>query len=244
MQRTPTARAPVWVRMKAILRRGGIAALVGALVRRGLRPLVSWDTLWFFEHDLTALTYRPFVATIPLEVRRADREDLGEIKALVGRAGEEAEGLEARLTRGDQCFVGVSKGRLVHASWVATTTAWIPEVRATLRLGPGEAYFYDSLTDPAVRGSGVQPAVVSFAMQEERAQGCRRHLYYLRRNSRSGLKAIIEPRPTRPQTIRCIRITGFPGALVTGLGGAGRPNLELQPGVSRGRLGPWVQWVR
>ncbi len=231
-------RPSIW---RVLLRRG-----LTALLRRGLRPVVSWKTLWFFERDLTRLTVRAAAARIPLEVRHAQREDLAELEALARRAGGEWETLAARLAR-DQCLVGLSAGRLVHASWRATTSASVPEIPATLHLGPGEVYLYDSLTDPAVRGQGVQPAVVSVALREEQAQGYRRHLYYMQADNLSGLpvlRKVAEGAPTRTRIVRCIRFTGLSGILVTGLQGPGRPTLELQKGVRARRLGRWGYWVR
>jgi hypothetical protein len=224
-----------------------VAGLARRLVRRGLRPLISWDTVSFFAwDDLSAVRVPELHAGIPLEVRLAGRDEWWRLRALPPEAGRGQEEFEARLARGDLCFIGLSEGRLVHVFWVGVSQSWIPALGATLRLAPGDAYAYESFTAETARGQGVQPAVTVFVLRYEQAQGFRRHLFYIERHNRAALRALLkyaDPPFTLTRTVRAVRIAGLPGVVLLGLEGDG-PRLELPPGARVRRLGRLGQWVR
>jgi ribosomal protein S18 acetylase RimI-like enzyme len=55
------------------------------------------------------------------------------------------------------CYVVEEGGKLLHASWVATSPVWTRELRRPLAPPPGAAYVYESFTHPDARGRGVYP---------------------------------------------------------------------------------------
>ena len=80
------------------------------MLRWGLRPLVSWHSVSFFERDVSRI--RPEIqARIPLEVRRvehpADVRRLEDYFEQLGRAPVE---VATRLAEGDECFIGPPRG--------------------------------------------------------------------------------------------------------------------------------------
>jgi hypothetical protein len=248
VSRSPARRSPsVWSRARLILQREGFAGFTSHLVRRCLRPVLSWDTVSFFAwDDLAAVTIPQLQARIPLDVRLAGASDWSRLRELPQEAGRGQEEFETRLARGDLCFIGLSDDRLVHVFWVAVRESWIPALGATLRLEPGDAYAYESFTAENIRGQGVQPAVTVFVLRYEQAHGFRRHLFYIERHNRAALRALpkyANPPFTLTRTLRAVRMAGLPGAVILGLGPGG-PRLEFPPGVRVRRLGRLGQWVR
>lgn len=62
-----------------------------------------------------------------------------------------------RLSAATHCYVVVSRGRLLHASWVTTGSAWTAELGAFISPPVGDAYIYESFTRPDARGRGIYP---------------------------------------------------------------------------------------
>ena len=237
-----------WDRASEIFRRGGPGALLGRLLRRGLRRLVSWQTISFFVLDHLASLELPEVrARIPLHVRLAQDGDWELVRDFALRSGKTWADIEGRLRRGDLCIVGLSEGRLVHVSWIARASSWVPPIRATLRLERGEAYGYDSVTDEAARGHGVQPAIMNFVLRYEQANGYQRHFFYVDHQNYSGLRLlgkITDLSVTKTRTVRCLRIAGLGGHVLIGLGRGPGPRLQLPAAVRVRHLGPFGQWIR
>ena len=63
----------------------------------------------------------------------------------------------ARLREDVMCFLVEAEGRLLHASWVTTSSAWTREIRGYLSPPPGDAYVYESFTRADARGRGIYP---------------------------------------------------------------------------------------
>jgi hypothetical protein len=226
-----------------VWRRGGAGTLLGRAWRRLLQPIGSWNTLVFFARDLSAdLPGVP--PRLPLEMHVVGAEELGLFRDCLEEAGLDWGEAQARAARGDLCTVVQSEGRLVHVRWLTTQVGFIPELGATLRLQPGEAYVYASLTPPAERGGGVQPAVSALMMQWGRARGYRRHIFYVRGDNPSALAIVDKIGARRMRTVRCLRFARGNGLWVTGLRRDALPRIEFRPEVSVRSLGPLGLWVR
>lgn len=63
----------------------------------------------------------------------------------------------ARLAADVHCFVVEANGRLVHSTWVTTTSAWTREIDSYLSPPKGDAYVYESFTRSDARGRGIYP---------------------------------------------------------------------------------------
>jgi hypothetical protein len=209
---------------------------------------VSWQSVSFFERDLTRGPTPEVRAGIPLEVRLVESpEDVRRLQDFFRQIDRRPEVVATRLGRGERCFIALSEGRLVHFSWLSPGPASCPEIKATLRLGPGELYQGDSYTDAAVRGHTLTGAVMSVLIRWEQAQGYRRHFFYIARDNYSSLGSVgkvMEPRPALTRTVRCYRVAGLEGFLVTGLDRDARPKLHVAEGVRARRLGRFGHWVR
>jgi hypothetical protein len=208
---------------------------------------VSWKGVSFFERDLSRGPVPEVRARIPLEVRLAETAaDIRQVQEGFARVGRRPGAVEARLGRGEYCFIGLSEGRLVHWSWLGPGPASCPEIKATLWLGPGELYQGDSFTDEAARGYSVTGAVMSVLIRWEQAHGYRRHFFYIARDNYSSLGSlgkVMEPRPVLTRTVRCYRVAGVQGFLVTGLDRDARPRLQVANDLRARRLGRFGYWV-
>jgi len=217
------------------------------VLRWGLRPLVSWHSVSFFERDVSLI--RPEVhARIPLEVRRvehpADVRRLEDYFEHLGRAPAE---VATRLAEGDECFIGLHEGRVVHFAWLSRGPVMCPEVHVMLRLEPGEIYQGDSFTDESVRGHRVTAAVMTALLRWLHAQGYHREYFYVARNNHASLRAldsVPRPRSVVTRTMRSFRLLGTGGFLVTGLDANARPALHLAAGLQARRLGRFGYLVR
>lgn len=70
-----------------------------------------------------------------------------------------------RLSAGHLCWVARYQGRIVAALWSACGQARIDYLDREFRLLSGEAYFYEVMTVPELRGQNVAPALMMWAMQ-------------------------------------------------------------------------------
>lgn len=75
-----------------------------------------------------------------------------------------------RLQGGHEGFVATIGGEVVGFLWMATNSLWIEEIEYAYRLPPGEAFIYDGFVDPAFRGRGIYPALITAAVQRPRPQ--------------------------------------------------------------------------
>lgn len=97
--------------------------------------------------------------------------------------------LEARLARGEECFVARSGGAIVCANWAVYDEHEVRFLRYRLRLEPGEVYVYDSYTRPDFRGRSVAPALAAHLVERFRAAGLRRALTLIAPENASNLRA-------------------------------------------------------
>jgi hypothetical protein len=90
---------------------------------------------------------------VPLVSRFLEPGDAGEIAALRPDLGNA--GVLARFANDDRCFGSRHDGRLVSLIWISASVARIEYLELGVALAAGTAYWYDSWTDPAMRGLQV-----------------------------------------------------------------------------------------
>lgn len=231
-----------WDTARLALRRAGPEALLNVLLRSGLRPLGAWQTLVFFERDASAEI--PEVrAAVAVETHIAAADELRRHRAAMEAAGVHWDRVLPRLAQGDVCAIALSGGRLVHASWITVTSAWIPELHATIRPAADEAYAYDGFTLPEMRGSQLQPAVAAEILRWAYRRGRARVTFYVRGSDPSAARIASKMGARRSRVIRCFRLKGGKGTWVRGLASGGGPHFEFPPTATLRSLGPLGLWV-
>lgn len=127
----------------------------GEVIRLGYERLKenvrSEETLIFYVRD----TESPDAPALDLHGRPATPGDAGRYALDVGTDSPVT--FQDRLGEDRLCYVVEEGGKLLHASWVATSPVWTRELRAALRPPPRAAYVYESFTHPDARGRGVYP---------------------------------------------------------------------------------------
>lgn len=231
-----------WNTARLALRRAGVGSLLTLTLRSGLRPFGAWQALVFFERDLS-LEIPEVAAGIPLEIRVVTAGELAAYRPSLEAAGLRWDRLEARMAQGDVCTIAWSQDRLVHLSWITIAGAWVPELRAVLRPGPGDAYVFDAFTLPEVRGTQVQPAASARLLSWARDQGHRRVTFYVRGSNPSALRIVEKTRARRTGVVWCFRPGNRNGAWVIGLDSRRGPRIDFAGAAVRS-LGPAGLWVR
>lgn len=231
-----------WETARLALRRAGPGALADVVLRSGLRPFGAWQTLVFFQRDASA-DIPDVRAAAPIEARIAGGDDLRGHRAAMEAAGVQWDRIELRIAQGDVAAIALSQGRLVHASWLTITAAWIPELRANIRPGPEEVYAYDGFTLPEMRGAGVQPVVAREILRWARGQGRNRVTFYVRGSDPSAARIAAKMGARRLRVIRCFRLKDGRGLWLRGLHRGGGPHLEFPPATRIRSLGPFGLWV-
>jgi GNAT superfamily N-acetyltransferase len=225
-------------------RRAGVGPLVRMIVRGLLEPLVSWRTYDFYLSDLGP-PIAPYSGAVPLDIRVATDADFARFESTLLREGVTRAEIEIRRTTGGRCFIGVAGDRLIHFTWVLRHQVWLPELGATLRLGPDEVYAVFAYTDPAWRGRGVQPEVSNFMLRREQAEGVRHHYYFVMRHNlparRITTRHDVGTAARVVRTARTVRLAFVPGFLARGLRSGAPPRLDPGPALDLGLVGLWIR---
>lgn len=95
-----------------------------------------------------------------------------------------------RLTDTTSCYLVLAGDRIVHASWVTTSSAWTAELRAYVTPPDGSAYVYESFTGPQVRGRGIYPMTLRCICAELNSRGIARVYIGVDAANRPSLRAI------------------------------------------------------
>jgi GNAT superfamily N-acetyltransferase len=85
--------------------------------------------------------------------------------------------LQERLKEGHLCFVGRLDGRPIHIRWIFTKSLYVPYLRRTLLLSPGEVYADEAFTLPEFRGRGIFRLAGALLRLKLRELGYRRYTY-------------------------------------------------------------------
>ena len=148
--RARARRGTTAVRPRPPARRSQVPALVErALSATVLRRLV------LLSLDLGS-PGPPREAGIPLELGFLEPAEAEAHQTARDGSGQAA---RERLRRGARCFAArTADGRIASVRWIARDDAHIDFLGCTLPLAAGEAYNFDTWTDPAFRGLGVASA--------------------------------------------------------------------------------------
>ncbi len=152
----PPQSAPQRTRVPALAERG----LAATFLRR--LSLLSLDL---------RLAVAPSEAAIPLTFGFLEP---GEAEAHHALRTGSADSARDRLRRGARCFAArTADGHIASARWIARGDAYIDFLACTLPLAAGEAYNFDTWTDPAHRGLGVAAATGARLNEVLAAEGVR-----------------------------------------------------------------------
>jgi hypothetical protein len=92
----------------------------------------------------------PLVPLVSRFLGQADADEMAALRPDLGGAG-----VLGRFANDDRCFGSRQDGRLVSMIWISTRLARIDYLGTTVALPGGTAYWYDSWTDPSMRGLNV-----------------------------------------------------------------------------------------
>jgi len=153
-------------RAVAILREEGITSLWFKILSETVyrRAIV-------IEHRLGE-SIRDVASAVPFDFGLLTKADLEEYLSL--RPEADPSEIQARLDRGQLCFVTRHDGKLGTVNWVAPTTAWLNYLSLKIPLAPEEVYSYESFTASELRGQNVAPARSVLMLRYLEKLGCRR----------------------------------------------------------------------
>jgi len=126
-----------------------------------------------FTHQLD---YIPSPSNGPdgLTVSLAGPADAGDLARF--RPGFYPPGLvERRLGEGHLCFLAEKDGRLVHVRWLFTGPVFLPYLRRTLIMAPGEVYSDEAFTAAGQRDLGIHARAGILIRLRLREMGFRRY---------------------------------------------------------------------
>ncbi len=105
------------------------------------------------------------------------------------RTDADAAAIRSRLDGGQVCFAARHRGGLVSTSWAATNRVWIDYLARELPLAADEVYCYDSFTDEAFRGWGLDAARTAEKLRYFRRAGYRRAVCVVSPENRASLRS-------------------------------------------------------
>lgn len=94
-----------------------------------------------------------------------------------------------RLALGHRCSTAWSDGRIVSSAWGVPGRACIDELQLCFDLASDEIYWYDSYTDPALRGRNVSGARSVPTRQESMREGLRYACATISPENRASIRA-------------------------------------------------------
>jgi GNAT superfamily N-acetyltransferase len=117
-----------------------------------------------------------------LLVRR--EQDAAAMASLQNRSIDE---MSSRFAAGHRAYVALMDGQPAAWGWVATSTANIGELGASLTLNSDERYLWNFVTLPAYRGLGIYPRLLQAIMGMDSAEVERFWIGYAPENHASGV---------------------------------------------------------
>ena len=122
------------------------------------------------------------LAELPgLEVRRTHDADL-----MAQLQDKRVTEIHRRLAAGHRAYVALLHGEPTGFGWVATRTADIGEVGATVSLAAGERYLWNFVTLKPHRGLGIYPRLLDAIVRAESVDAVRFWIAYAPENHASG----------------------------------------------------------
>lgn len=95
-----------------------------------------------------------------------------------------------RLSPHTHCYLVLDGQRILHASWVTTTGAWVGELRRYFIAPGSSAYVYESFTHPDARGRGIYPAALRHIASDAAADGLGELWIGVGDDNRASIRAI------------------------------------------------------
>jgi hypothetical protein len=185
---------------------------------------------------------REHVAVPKLEIRLADR---AEVLTWADRMSMSPTQITHSFAVGDLFFGALLDGRLVHLSWLARKTAWLPDLYAIFSLDQTEAYLANTFTLPEARGRGIQPAVFQFIFRHESSLSIRRQFGYVRRSNHAGTRGFQKHGTSvRIWTMQCCRVRGMRGCWIGGIDQPGLPHMTFPSDFTTQRMGRMGLWLK
>jgi hypothetical protein len=160
-------------------RQGGLWGLL-----YGLLAATVYRRLVLVEYGLDRDPPR-FDPSVPVSYGVLGRGDVEEYRRL--RPDTPRAEVERRLDAGHVCFLARVQGRMVHGVWFAPRRAYIAYLDRELPLAPGDAYMYDSHTEPGHRGLGIWKGGLIYTARYLRAAGYRRYLATILPENRAAM---------------------------------------------------------
>jgi len=134
-----------------------------------LNQLRKIGTIWTFDlNDPIPL----LPAKIAIDFRRAG-SDLSQALAEELHGVMVSEILE-RFKSGRRCYTAWVGAQLAACGWVSFLDEYVGELDVRLRLLPGEAYIWDCVTRPAMRGQHVYTSLLGFILARLQLDGLHR----------------------------------------------------------------------
>ncbi len=158
----------VLAKLPARVRARGWKEVGGLLLGRVKENISSHEGLVFFSRPTSSPDPEPQPAS-GLELKRATVSDGDGYARDIGTDSPTT--FAHRLDPGTRCYLVVDDGKVLHASWVTTTAAWVREIRRYFRPPQGDAYVYESFTRADARGRGVYPFALRAICRELAADG-------------------------------------------------------------------------
>jgi hypothetical protein len=153
---------------------------------------------------------------IPATFRSVRQESL---PALIEAMGGDASGeILNRLETGRRCYAAWVEGKLAAYGWVSFDEEYIGELKLRLKLLPGEAYIWDCVTLPAFRQNYLYSALLTYTLQELRAENLCRvwigadldNVASQRGIARAGFMAVADLEIARVLALRLVWVQGRP----------------------------------
>jgi len=171
-------------------------------------------TIWTLNLDELVPAVTPL---IPATFRRVEADLLTVLVS--ARDGVSSGELLKRFENGRRCYTAWVEDQIVAYGWVSFDDEHIGELDLRIRLLPGEVYIWDCATIPAFRRNHLYSALLSYIIQELRAEGlCRAWIGADLANkpsqqgmSRAGFHHVADLVVARVLAMRQIWVQGQPG---------------------------------
>lgn len=174
----------------------GVLGLMRRVVERLIRPIRESSVIDVYCLEAPCRSARPRILVDVVQLKTYS--PFLELHANRGR-------LAHRWQSGQICYAGVVDGKCIHSSWLSFGGGYIGEVHRQISLPSKDGYVFDSFTDPAYRGLGVFPFILSaVSARLERCPGERTWIA-VERSNLASTKAIMKVGFEMQGTIRYVR---------------------------------------
>jgi len=122
-----------------------------------------------------------------IAVRIVELDDAHAYRAL--RPELPADEFVRRRASGAVCFAALAEGRVVGATWAQVGGGWCAYLERAIALRDDEAYLFDTLVDPSLRGRRIAPAIARAQMRALAGRGVGRLVATVLPENRASLRA-------------------------------------------------------